>query len=102
MSESEAKKYNPEEVRNLDARKKEAADIAARQKELGYDKKTPEGKLKLSQEWIKKAGLSPKMIKEICAELEIPDLNDPKLVEQAVKSWQEKNGMSGKNADGIM
>ena len=99
---SETQKYNPEQVRDGEKRQAEAKDILARQKELWYDKKTPEGKLKLSQEWVKKAWLTPKMIQEICTELEIPNLNDPKAVEQAVKSWQEKNGMSGKNADGIM
>jgi len=42
MAETETRKYDPEVVKNIDARKKEATDIAARQKELGYNKKTPE------------------------------------------------------------
>ena len=86
--------YKPDVVKSAEQRKLQADEI---KKAWGYDKKTPEGRLHLSREWIKRAGLDSSMVSAICKEIGInpkqlkaTTREEAEKVDQAVQAWQKK------------
>lgn len=105
--ESAPKEYSREDILNDKKRESEARAIqeSKKNKELDYDKKTPEGQVKLSQEWMKRAHVTPAQESKIWKTLEVAENASIEEKASAIAEWQETNGLKDPNTqkgDGIL
>lgn len=98
MAEAQ-KEYSRQEIAE-DKRKTEAEKIHS---EKGNLKKTAEWRAQLSEEWIKRAGVSWKQKERVLKELGISQDDSVENREKKIQKWQEENGLAKKWAwDGIL